>query len=124
MYIYITQYMLLLLHTRTILLAFYITYLSVYSILYYIQYIGGICKGDLKKMMLWAADKYTLPILTDIVNAVPTVSLPSPHLTSPSPYISSYTPSLPLFSPYFIYLRLNICYFCLIFALIFGLFSS
>lgn len=36
--------------------------------------IGGICKGDLKNMMLWAAEQHTLPALEDIVNAKPTVS--------------------------------------------------
>lgn len=35
--------------------------------------IGGISKGDLKRMMLWAAEKYLLPALSDIAGAPPTV---------------------------------------------------
>lgn len=37
--------------------------------------IGGICKGDLKNMMLWASSQYSLPALDSIVYAVPTVSV-------------------------------------------------
>lgn len=37
--------------------------------------IGGICKGDLKKMMLWAARKYSIDALERIVHAVPTAEL-------------------------------------------------
>jgi NAD+ synthase (glutamine-hydrolysing) len=37
--------------------------------------IGGICKGDLKRMMLWAANEHKLSPLRDIVEAVPTVKL-------------------------------------------------
>ncbi len=33
---------------------------------------GGMSKGDLKKMMLWAADTYALPVLQEIAFAAPT----------------------------------------------------
>lgn len=46
--------------------------------------IGGICKGDLKNMMLWAASRYSLPALEDIVNAKPTVSKIVHYCTSNS----------------------------------------
>jgi NAD+ synthase (glutamine-hydrolysing) len=36
--------------------------------------IGGICKGDLKRMLVFLANKHKLPILDEIANAVPTVS--------------------------------------------------
>ena len=35
--------------------------------------IGGICKGDLKKLLVWVADKYDLPIISEIADAPPTV---------------------------------------------------
>lgn len=37
--------------------------------------IGGICKGDLKKMLRWAATEYSLPVLEDILQATPTAEL-------------------------------------------------
>jgi NAD+ synthase (glutamine-hydrolysing) len=36
--------------------------------------IGGICKGDLKRMLCFLANKHKMPILDEIANAVPTVS--------------------------------------------------
>lgn len=35
--------------------------------------IGGICKGDLKRMLTFLSGKHNLPILDEIANAVPTV---------------------------------------------------
>jgi NAD+ synthase (glutamine-hydrolysing) len=37
--------------------------------------IGGICKADLKRMMQWASQTYSLPALQDIATAVPTAEL-------------------------------------------------
>ena len=37
--------------------------------------IGGICKGDLKRMLTFLANKHTLPVLEEIANATPTVSI-------------------------------------------------
>lgn len=37
--------------------------------------IGGICKGDLKKMLLWASETYGIPALAEITRAVPTAEL-------------------------------------------------
>jgi NAD+ synthase (glutamine-hydrolysing) len=37
--------------------------------------IGGINKTDLKRFLLWAADKYKWPMLVDVSNAVPTAEL-------------------------------------------------
>lgn len=36
--------------------------------------IGGICKGDLKQMLLWVSKKYNIPVLEEIAYATPTVS--------------------------------------------------
>ncbi len=36
--------------------------------------IGGMSKGDLKKMLLWSAEVYQLPVLKEIAQAAPTVS--------------------------------------------------
>ena len=36
--------------------------------------IGGISKGDLKRMMVWATETFDIKILYDIVHATPTVS--------------------------------------------------
>ena len=41
--------------------------------------IGGISKGDLKGMLAWASEKYTLPVLLEIAEAVPTVEYYSTH---------------------------------------------
>ena len=35
--------------------------------------IGGICKGDLKRMLSWVAEKHNIPVLDEIAKAVPTV---------------------------------------------------
>lgn len=37
--------------------------------------IGGICKGDLKKMLEWIASSYDIPVITEIVNAPPSAEL-------------------------------------------------
>ena len=37
--------------------------------------IGGMSKGDLKKMLLYASDKHQLPALREIATAVPTAEL-------------------------------------------------
>lgn len=37
--------------------------------------IGGISKGDLKKMLIWAAEKYDNPVLAEIAAAPPTAEL-------------------------------------------------
>jgi NH3-dependent NAD+ synthetase len=37
--------------------------------------IGGICKMDLKRMMIWAAESYNLPVLEEIAEAPPTVNM-------------------------------------------------
>jgi NAD+ synthase (glutamine-hydrolysing) len=37
--------------------------------------IGGICKVDLKRLMIYASEKYQLPILEEIANAPPTAEL-------------------------------------------------
>jgi len=37
--------------------------------------IGAISKGDLKKMLLWAAKKYEYPVLGEVANATPTAEL-------------------------------------------------
>ena len=37
--------------------------------------IGAISKGDLKKMLLWAAKEYEYPVLEDVANATPTAEL-------------------------------------------------
>lgn len=36
--------------------------------------IGGMSKGDLKRMMLWVAENYQLPVLSEVALAAPTVS--------------------------------------------------
>jgi NAD+ synthase (glutamine-hydrolysing) len=41
--------------------------------------IGSISKGDLKRMLLWASAKYSLPVLSEIVAAPPTAELDSCH---------------------------------------------
>jgi hypothetical protein len=41
-------------------------------------------KGDLKRMMLWAADTYALPVLSEIASAAPTAEL-RPIESSSSP---------------------------------------
>ncbi len=35
--------------------------------------IGGMCKGDLKRMLIWVSDKYKVDVLKEIANAAPTV---------------------------------------------------
>lgn len=35
--------------------------------------IGGMSKGDLKKMLLWVSEVYQLPVLKEVANAAPTV---------------------------------------------------
>ena len=42
-------------------------------------------KGDLKRMMLWAADTYTLPVLSEIASAAPTAELRPIESTTSSP---------------------------------------
>jgi len=37
--------------------------------------IGGISKGDLKRMLLWASEKYNYPVLKEVANATPTAEL-------------------------------------------------
>lgn len=37
--------------------------------------IGGICKGDLKRMLTFLSHKHNMPILDEIANAVPTVTI-------------------------------------------------
>ena len=37
--------------------------------------IGGICKVDLKRMMLWASGRYALPVLKEIAEAAPSAEL-------------------------------------------------
>jgi NAD+ synthase (glutamine-hydrolysing) len=37
--------------------------------------IGGICKGDLKKMLVWASDRYEVPMLREIAEAKPSAEL-------------------------------------------------
>jgi len=37
--------------------------------------IGAISKGDLKRMLVWAADEYDSPVLCEVANAVPTAEL-------------------------------------------------
>ena len=37
--------------------------------------IGAISKGDLKKMLLWAAKKYEYPVLEEVACATPTAEL-------------------------------------------------
>ena len=37
--------------------------------------IGGICKTDLKRLLVWAADRYTTPAIREIAEALPTAEL-------------------------------------------------
>lgn len=44
--------------------------------------IGGMSKGDLKKMLLYASDTHQLPALREIATAVPTVRLSRTYINT------------------------------------------
>lgn len=49
--------------------------------------IGGMSKGDLKKMLLYASDTHQLPALREIATAVPTVGFTLTYIHTCIPYI-------------------------------------